>query len=589
MFKRLFFYNVVRNSISLLNLEEKRKSFFLIFLLFINGVVDVFGLSIFIPLVSISVNHQLINSNHYLNWMYLHFNFSSSKEFLVTIYIIAFVFFVFKVVNSLLVNRYLSNYSWGVYRSLSSGLFHEYFNRNYIFHTTYSISEMIRDIFAYPLQYVRLVIFPILTILSELIVFFIIIISIIIYDYRLFFLLIFTLFPIVFFFYKKVKTRIVKYGEQEGELEAKLYDKVMTAMNGYVDVKILNKEKYFEKNYLIELEKFSNVHSKSYVISILPAKIIELASVLGVLIMLFYYLFFSSAADSDLFTIVGIYIGASYRLIPSINKILSSFLFIKQYSHSYDILKQKSSDISYRDISGRIPFESTIEFKDVKFRYDKKSDYAINKINLTINKGETIGIIGRSGSGKTTLMNLLLRFYQEELGDLLIDNKKITEENASIFRKLIGYVRQDVCIINGTIAQNIAFGIPHELINKEKINSVIVMASLHDFVESLPQGINTFLGEKGARLSGGQKQRIAIARALYFDAEILLFDEATSALDTETEDKITESINSLGELKKTIIIIAHRYSTLKNCDVIYRMDNGTIVEKLSFEELITQQ
>ena len=588
MFKRLFFYNVVRNSISLLNLEEKRKSFFLIFLLFINGVVDVFGLSIFIPLVSISVNHQLINSNHYLNWMYLHFNFSSSKEFLVTIYIIAFVFFVFKVVNSLLVNRYLSNYSWGVYRSLSSGLFHEYFNRNYIFHTTYSISEMIRDIFAYPLQYVRLVIFPILTILSELIVFFIIIISIIIYDYRLFFLLIFTLFPIVFFFYKKVKTRIVKYGEQEGELEAKLYDKVMTAMNGYVDVKILNKEKYFEKNYLIELEKFSNVHSKSYVISILPAKIIELASVLGVLIMLFYYLFFSSA-DSDLFTIVGIYIGASYRLIPSINKILSSFLFIKQYAHSYDILKQKSSDISYPDITDKISFESTIEFKDVKFRYDKKSDYAINKINLTINKGETIGIIGRSGSGKTTLMNLLLRFYQEELGDLLIDNKKITEENASIFRKLIGYVRQDVCIINGTIAQNIAFGIPHELINKEKINSVIVMASLHDFVESLPLGINTFLGEKGARLSGGQKQRIAIARALYFDAEILLFDEATSALDTETEDKITESINSLGELKKTIIIIAHRYSTLKNCDVIYRMDNGTIVEKLSFEELITQQ
>ena len=588
MFKRLFFYNVVRNSISLLNLEEKRKSFFLIFLLFINGVVDVFGLSIFIPLVSISVNHQLINSNHYLNWMYLHFNFSSSKEFLVTIYIIAFVFFVFKVVNSLLVNRYLSNYSWGVYRSLSSGLFHEYFNRNYIFHTTYSISEMIRDIIAYPLQYVRLVIFPILTILSELIVFFIIIISIIIYDYRLFFLLIFTLFPIVFFFYKKVKTRIVKYGEQEGELEAKLYDKVMTAMNGYVDVKILNKEKYFEKNYLIELEKFSNVHSKSYVISILPAKIIELASVLGVLIMLFYYLFFSSA-DSDLFTIVGIYIGASYRLIPSINKILSSFLHVKQYAHSYDILKQKSSDISYPDITDKISFESTIEFKDVKFRHDKSSDYALNEINLTINKGETIGIIGRSGSGKTTLMNLLLRFYQEESGDLLIDTKKITKENASIFRKLIGYVRQDVCIINGTIAQNIAFGIPHELINKEKINSVIVMASLHDFVESLPLGINTFLGEKGARLSGGQKQRIAIARALYFDAEILLFDEATSALDTETEDKITESINSLGELKKTIIIIAHRYSTLKNCDVIYRMDNGTIVEKLSFEELITQQ
>ncbi len=588
MFKRLFFYNVVRNSISLLNLEEKRKSFFLIFLLFINGVVDVFGLSIFIPLVSISVNHQLINSNHYLNWMYLHFNFSSSKEFLVTIYIIAFVFFVFKVVNSLLVNRYLSNYSWGVYRSLSSGLFHEYFNRNYIFHTTYSISEMIRDIFAYPLQYVRLVIFPILTILSELIVFFIIIISIIIYDYRLFFLLIFTLFPIIFFFYKKVKTRIVKYGEQEGELEAKLYDKVMTAMNGYVDVKILNKEKYFEKNYLIELEKFSNVHSKSYVISILPAKIIELASVLGVLIMLFYYLFFSSA-DSDLFTIVGIYIGASYRLIPSINKILSSFLFIKQYAHSYDILKQKSSDISYRDISGRIPFESTIEFKDVKFRHDKSSDYALNEINLTINKGETIGIIGRSGSGKTTLMNLLLRFYQEESGDLLIDTKKITKENASIFRKLIGYVRQDVYIINGTIAQNIAFGIPDELIDKEKINQVVIMSSLLDFVETLPDGINTFLGEKGARLSGGQKQRIAIARALYFDAEILLFDEATSALDTETEDKITESINSLGELKKTIIIIAHRYSTLKNCDVIYRMDNGSIIEKLSFEELISQQ
>jgi ABC-type bacteriocin/lantibiotic exporter with double-glycine peptidase domain len=208
-------------------------------------------------------------------------------------------------------------------------------------------------------------------------------------------------------------------------------------------------------------------------------------------------------------------------------------------------------------------------------------------INISIKKGEMIGVIGTSGSGKTTLLNLILQFLASEDGQIKVDNQVLNKDNAGSFQKILGYVRQDVFIKDASMMENIAFD-RHD-IDKERVLKAIEEAHLSDFLEELPDGLDTMLGENGANLSGGQKQRIGIARALYKDAEILLFDEITSALDSNTEQAITKSIANLANLNKTVIIVAHRISTLRYCDRIYELKDGEVVRMLSYEDLVNAE
>lgn len=208
----------------------------------------------------------------------------------------------------------------------------------------------------------------------------------------------------------------------------------------------------------------------------------------------------------------------------------------------------------------------------------------LKDINLKIKKGEKIGIVGSSGSGKTTLMNVLLRFYYEDHGAIRIDGVKLGPEHLIDWRKKIGYVKQDIFLLDATIRENIAFG--EGIIDDHRLALAIKQASLEKFIESLPEGLETNIGEKGSKLSGGQRQRISIARSLYRNADILIFDEATSALDNQTELEVTESIDSLSEVNKTIFIIAHRVTTLRNCDRIYDLKEGAIAGIYSYTELV---
>jgi ABC-type multidrug transport system fused ATPase/permease subunit len=245
-----------------------------------------------------------------------------------------------------------------------------------------------------------------------------------------------------------------------------------------------------------------------------------------------------------------------------------------------DYRKEQQQKKSDKEIS----FSKEIIFKDILFRFPDSEQPVLNHLSFSIQKGEKIGFVGTSGSGKTTLMNILLRFYIENSGDVLVDGVKLVRDNMSSWRKKIGYVKQDIFMIDGTIKENIAFG--EDEADEARLMKVIQQASLEKFVKSLPDGVNTLIGEFGSRLSGGQKQRIGIARSLYRDAEILIFDEATSALDNATEQEVTESIDRLSDTNKTIFIIAHRITTLKNCDKIFELKNGEIAGMHKYHELV---
>jgi ATP-binding cassette, subfamily B, bacterial PglK len=231
-----------------------------------------------------------------------------------------------------------------------------------------------------------------------------------------------------------------------------------------------------------------------------------------------------------------------------------------------------------------IRFQSEIDLRNIYYRFPGKDNYVLNDIDLTIRKGEKIGIVGSSGSGKTTLMNVLLRFYTEEKGGIYIDGKKLEPSHLASWRNKIGYVKQDIFLLDATIRENIAFG--EDSADEERLMNAVKQASLDELIQSLPEGLETQIGERGSRLSGGQRQRISIARSLYRNAEVLIFDEATSALDTQTEQEVTEAIDSLSEVHKTIFIIAHRVTTLKNTDRIYELKDGRVNGVYSYDELI---
>jgi ABC-type multidrug transport system fused ATPase/permease subunit len=209
-------------------------------------------------------------------------------------------------------------------------------------------------------------------------------------------------------------------------------------------------------------------------------------------------------------------------------------------------------------------------------------------VSFTVNKGETVGFIGKTGSGKTTLMNILLRFLTERSGQVVVDSRPLGPEDTAAWRRLIGYVKQNPFLLDGAIADNIAFGEDRVEMNRDKLQSAIQQAGLAEFVSGLPDGMETQIGEHGAKLSGGQRQRLAIARALYRNSQILVFDEATSELDSQTEKEITNAIERLADRDKTIFIIAHRLTTLRNCDKIYELKDGEIAGVYQYPDLLAK-
>ncbi|MBK9564366.1 MAG: ATP-binding cassette domain-containing protein [Saprospiraceae bacterium] len=266
---------------------------------------------------------------------------------------------------------------------------------------------------------------------------------------------------------------------------------------------------------------------------------------------------------------------------------MGSALAIKNVSYLITELKPLANHPlkEYADIQ-TLAFENEIKFKNIGFTYPDNPSEVLQDVSFQIKKGETIGFIGSSGSGKTTLLHVFLRFLHETKGSVYIDGIKLDLSNNASFQKAIGYVQQNVYIRNGTLRENIAFGLEPSEIDESNLHKAIQDAMLAEFVHQHPERLDMMLGENGVKLSGGQRQRVGIARALYKDAQILLFDEATSALDHETEKAIVTTINHLAKMDKTIVIVTHRVTTLEMCDRIYELKNGTIACTYQYNEIL---
>tara|TARA_B110000046_G_C13012613_1_gene407346 strand:- start:1282 stop:3012 length:1731 start_codon:yes stop_codon:yes gene_type:complete len=563
---------------NLVNKRQKIKLIMLSGLLFIGMILEAIGIAILVPLLQIISNQDNKLPPYYLEKIALFFDLNERVGWtsfflclLIAIYIVKNMFLVYLYHKQ---NTFLNNLN----AYISVKLFRLYLIQPYNYFSKTNTSDLIKRLTndtSYFTVYCR----ALLSIVSELGLLIAITISILLINPLGAISIGFILFILSYIYYYFSKLKMKKWGNTRKKLEEKMSNITLESLKGIKDLIVYQKTKSFGEIFKENKIKLSIVQSYFQTLSIVPRYYIELISVISLVIFIFLMIYFGKNLATIIPTL-GVFLAATIKMTPSVNKIITSFQNLKYYGSSINILVEDfklPNYITENRMNSKSSFKNfkKIIINNLNFKHENSKTKVLNEINIEIKAGTTIGIIGKSGEGKSTLIDVLVGLFKPTSGDILIDGKKSIYKEINEWRSLIGYVPQNLFLLDSTIAENIAFGQKLSQIDYNSINSSIERAHLTDLINSLPDGFNTKVGESGIRLSGGQKQRVAIARALYNDPDILILDEATSSLDKNTEKEIMKAINSLKK-EKTIIIIAHRFSTLKDCDLIYELKNNKL-------------
>lgn len=557
----------------LITKKQRKGLVILTLLLFVGMVLEVFGLGILIPAISIILEPEMVEKTPLISSIRNYFSEFSSQGFIllflvaiVVVYLIKSLFIVFLTYKQ---NRFLANTT----SHISNNLFSSYLSQPYNFHLNRNVSELIKNI-QIEIEYLKGFLMSSITILIEggfitaIIIFLISIEPLGAISIGIFF----GILSVVFLGFTKKRIKI--WGKLREEVDNKVSKIILEGLGGIKDLLILGKTQFFLNNFFKQNHIKARLTSNRETVSQIPRFYLEFISVLGLVSFIALLLIQQKEAES-IITILGVFVASTFRMIPSLNRIIAAIQLIKFYMPSVDLIfKETQTNFNKNELRNDFfDFSSEIKFANVSFGFNE-GDLILEKVNIEILKGQTIGIIGESGSGKSTFVDLLIGLLNHTSGEILIDGNKNFYSNQS-WRNKIGYVSQSIYLLDDTIKNNIALGIPESIIDEVRINKLLKNIKLETFINKLKFGINTKVGERGVQLSGGQKQRIGIARALYHNPDILVLDEATSALDLETEKEVMKTIFSIkGE--KTIIIVAHRLSTLDIADEIYKVENNKI-------------
>ena len=585
--------DIILQIYNVLSPAERKKGFVAIILILSNALLDVFSLASILPFILLALDSSIIQSNYYVSLMYHSLGFESENQFLIVIALVILLLFVLKNVLSLLITHFQSRFAYDVATNLSERQFTGYLSKNYLSFTGSNSSFLARNILHIPVEFSVHVLLATITFLSDSIAFLFIAIAIAIYDFQIFLLLSLILGPPFLILYHRKKTKLSEIGRRSKELQPLSMKHLFHGIDGYIDVKLHNKETYFVKKFADSQKKLNRNWALFHTVNSLPTRLIEVTAVLGVVIVWIYTLLFSQTRN-EMIVLLSLFTAAAYRVMPSINRMFTSLINIKTFRHTIDVLQEVDGtvEVSPSNVATqatRNSFNEYVAFRNVSFSYPDSASFILKNVNFVVRKGESVGFIGKSGSGKTTLINIFLRFLREQSGEIVVDGMPLRAEDTIAWRSLIGHVQQNPIMLDGSIVENIAFGEDREQINLEKLRVAVQKAGLADFVTGLPHGVETQVGEQGTRLSGGQRQRLAIARAVYRNSEILVFDQATSELDDQTEREITDAIRTLSEQNQTILIIAHRITTLKHCDRIYCLDDGQITRMFRYPEMLERE
>jgi len=586
--------------------DKKRKvqSVFLCIGLFAGALFELVGVSLITGLVSLIGTPSKIHESAVMQKVYDLFHMTSDRQFFLAVVIGLIVFYLIKNVFLLGINYLLYSFIYNNQLRLSGKLVDCYLKKPYTYHLNTNSGDMIRNIMLDSERFFQMIlcIFQVLaeTLIATLLSVYLLIVDPFITISVVLVLGIFSLLYVVVF-----KGQAKKYGKINQYYDGKMHQAILQALGAVKDIKILKREKYFSDVYVGYGKKKLDAVRDNNVLGQLPKYLIETICIGAVIVLLIFKV--GSSGVNSMLPQLAAFAVATFKLLPSVSKInnfINLIIFLKPSvdliyqdiketedmietgkEDAYFAIGKEMSENKRSDIYGKETVSDDIDesgihdpgeitVSNLYYRYPNTDKDVLENVNISIPLGKSVGLVGPSGSGKSTLADIILGILSPTEGNVFCNGMDV-HKNPEAWAKRLAYIPQAIYLADETVRSNIAFGIEEEKIDDEKVLRALKEAKLDGFIDSLDDGINSMIGERGVRISGGQRQRIGIARALYDNPEILVLDEATSALDNNTESEVMEEIDALSG-RKTLIIIAHRLSTLRNCDLIYKVENGSV-------------
>jgi ATP-binding cassette, subfamily B, bacterial PglK len=564
--------------------DRKSKLPWLIMIFLFSSVLDLLGIGLIAPYISLIIDPENFTQSKYFETLAIIGLPYQADKLILTFSALLVAIFSLKVLIYLYINKAIFSFCFKLESGIRSQLMHTYQSMRYQEYIQRNSSEYNYNIMQLSTQFSLKYLQSILRLASEFIVFIVILFLLAWSNAYALSLLVVLLFVIMFVYDYIFKVKVQEYGATSNKLSTRMIQIVNEGIGGLKEIRILGREEYFLNILRNRAEMYEEINVKASMISVMPRYFLEFGLILFIVLLVYGSLVFEYSTSS-LLPVLGMFGVAAMRLVPSTNQIMSSLIQIRNNFNTVSILYEDLKDhkLFNKKNYDLVVFKS-LYLKQIVFTYFGADKPALNNITIKIKAGDSIGLIGKSGSGKTTTIDLLLGLLKPDSGKIFYNDSLI--EDLSYWQSKVAYIPQNIALLDDTLEKNIAIN-SKDNIDKVKIEKAIIQARLVDLVQDLPMGISTIIGDQGIRLSGGQRQRIALARAFYYDREILIMDEATSALDNETESEIVNEIRQLKGIK-TVIVIAHRLTTLKHCDCIYRLDNGKIVEYGSYNSIMNK-
>ena len=568
----------------LLDKKQKRIMIGIIFMMLIGAILEALGISVVVPIVQIVMDEKAIEEPGIVKSIYDFCDLTSQKQFTLVILGAMAVIFAIKNIYLYVQQKALCHFVYTNQFRTSQRMMRNYLHKDYEFFLNADTAVVQRTITS-DVNNMYALILNLLQLVSELIVSVIIASILIISDWKMTLVISIMLGVTLFLINRAIKPVMRKSGQDNQDYYSRLFKLISQTVMGIKEVKVTAREQYFIEDYVKCGKGYVNAVQKYTLLTSVPRLLIETVCISGTVIYMMVLVAMGTPL-ADLITTLTVFAMAVVRLMPCatrINTYLNNISYFEPFlmgvsNNLQDEINHPNLKIEFaKEEQKKMPVKKSITLKDITYSYPNSDRLIFNHADMEIPIGKAVGIVGTTGAGKSTVVDILLGLLKMQSGTVYADNTDINSDYYG-WLKNVGYIPQMIFMLDDTIRRNVAFGVPDEAIDEERVWEVLKEAQLDEFIKTLPEGLETSIGERGIRLSGGQRQRIGIARSLYNDPDVLIMDEATSALDNDTEAAIIESVNRLHG-KKTLVIIAHRLQTIENCDMIYRVEDGKIVRE----------
>ena len=575
---------IIRKLNVLLDRKQKVTMAGLLVMMLIGAVLEVASIGIVVPVVTIVMDENAVRDGGVVQLLYELLPVESVRQFTVVIMLSLIGMFILKNVFLYIQQKFMLSFVYGNQFSTSERMMKNYLRKSYEFYLNADTAVVQRNITS-DVNNMYALILALLQLLSEGIVFVCLVAVLFWQDPVMTVLVTLVLLAVLLIIKVVLKPIMHQAGEDNQNFYSGLYKLISQTVLGIKEVKIAGKEQYFVDEYETCGKGYVNAVQRYSLFNNIPRLLIETVMIICMVSYMLYLLLKGTGVETMIPTISAFGV-AAMRLLPSatrINNQLNTIAFSEPFcmgvsDNLQDEINGQNIDMSFaKETDEKLPVKDKIELKDISYSYPNTEKLIFDHADLTIPVGSSVGIVGASGAGKSTVVDILLGLLKARSGHIYADGTDVMKHYRA-WLKNVGYIPQMIFMLDGTIRENVAFGVHKKDIREDRIWEVLKEAQLDEFVKSLPEGLDTEIGERGIRLSGGQRQRIGIARALYEDPEVLILDEATSALDNDTEAAIMDSINRLHG-RKTLVIIAHRLQTIEKCDMIYRVENGKAIRE----------